>query len=495
MSNEILVAVPGATSVLRFTGTVRVGRAPTNGIIVNHEVVSSEHLELRRTGGGWEVVDLGSTNGTFIDGKSVSRAPLGATTMLQLGPGGPDVRVTIPDFVPSPAATLKVVAQDLIARYFSEDDPDDMSPHTRSMRVAVQEQRARETSGWLKRLRRMRVAVALLVLVAAGAGVTAWVQAKRVETLRLAAGDVFHTIKAIELDMRRLEAETGPNPAIQERRARLEKQYDGLLTTLGIYSDKTPADVQLIYRTVRRLGESEANIPKGFVDEVQKYIARWKKEGAAPLLARASAKEMGPAVAAILLQHHLPREFFYMALQESRLDPRAIGPSTRFGVPKGMWQMIPPTAEAYGLKLGPLQGERAYDPADERHNVTKATNAAARYLEDIYRTDAQASGLLVMASYNMGGTRLVKLIRSMPASPADRNFWALMRTHRKEIPDETYDYVFRVVSAAVIGANPKLFGFDVEPLLGIPSDSIGVVGARTPRQPLPLSMPGWTSSA
>jgi hypothetical protein len=171
-------------------------------------------------------------------------------------------------------------------------------------------------------------------------------------------------------------------------------------------------------------------------------------------------------VAGILGEYHLPREFLYLALQESKLDPRAIGPSTRFGYPKGLWQFIPSTAEAYGLQLGPLQGDPRYDPNDERHDVAKATAAAARYLEDLYTTDAQASGLLVIAAYNMGQTRILPLIRSLPESPSERNFWQLLEKHRSRIPDETYDYVLRVVSAAVIGTDPKLFGFDAAPPLG-----------------------------
>ena len=131
-----------------------------------------------------------------------------------------------------------------------------------------------------------------------------------------------------------------------------------------------------------------------------------------------------------------------------------------------MWQFIPSTAEAYGLKIGPLQGERQFDPLDERHDPEKATGAAARYILDMYTTDAQASGLLVMAAYNWGETRVLKLIRSMPESPSDRNFWALLEKHRDSIPEETYGYVFRIVSAAVIGANPGLFGFDFAPPLG-----------------------------
>ena len=70
-----------------------------------------------------------------------------------------------------------------------------------------------------------------------------------------------------------------------------------------------------------------------------------------------------------------------------------------------------------------------------------------------------------MAAYNMGETRLLRLIRSMPESPSERNFWALLEKHRDGIPDETYNYVYRIVSAAVIGENPGLFGFEFEPPL------------------------------
>jgi membrane-bound lytic murein transglycosylase D len=124
-------------------------------------------------------------------------------------------------------------------------------------------------------------------------------------------------------------------------------------------------------------------------------------------------------------------------------------------------------AETYTLRLGPLRGERAYDPADERHDVTRASEAAAGYLEDLYTTDAKLSGLLVVASYNMGETRMRRIIRSMPDSPADRNLWKLLERHRAEIPAETYEYMFRVLSAAVIAANPQAFGFDLAPLLPI----------------------------
>ena len=127
-----------------------------------------------------------------------------------------------------------------------------------------------------------------------------------------------------------------------------------------------------------------------------------------------------------------------------------------------MWQFIPETAVKYGLHLGPLVDLRRPDPGDDRHHYDKETKAAAAYLKDLFSTDAQASGLLVMACYNWGEDQVLPLVRSMPANPRERNFWQLLEKHREQVPQETYDYVFYIISAAVIGENPRLFGFDFD---------------------------------
>ena len=67
-----------------------------------------------------------------------------------------------------------------------------------------------------------------------------------------------------------------------------------------------------------------------------------------------------------------------------------------------------------------------------------------------------------MASYNWGEDQVLPLIRSMPANPNERNFWRLLSAYREKIPQETFDYVFYIASAAVIGENPRLFGFDFD---------------------------------
>ncbi|MFJ8942137.1 FHA domain-containing protein [Streptomyces sp. NPDC102395] len=50
---------------------LRIGRDPGNGLRLHHDSVSRAHAELRRQGGIWVLRDLGSTNGTTVNGRRV----------------------------------------------------------------------------------------------------------------------------------------------------------------------------------------------------------------------------------------------------------------------------------------------------------------------------------------------------------------------------------------------------------------------------------------
>ena len=60
---------------------------------------SARHAELRQFGGGWILVDLGSSNGTFVNGMRVTEVTLSSQTeqIIQFGPAGPRVRVRVAD--------------------------------------------------------------------------------------------------------------------------------------------------------------------------------------------------------------------------------------------------------------------------------------------------------------------------------------------------------------------------------------------------------------
>ncbi|MET9898746.1 FHA domain-containing protein [Streptomyces sp. NPDC006446] len=50
---------------------LRIGRDPASGLRLNHETVSRVHAELSRQSGVWVLRDLGSTNGTTVNGRRV----------------------------------------------------------------------------------------------------------------------------------------------------------------------------------------------------------------------------------------------------------------------------------------------------------------------------------------------------------------------------------------------------------------------------------------
>ncbi|MGW5847725.1 DUF1707 and FHA domain-containing protein [Streptomyces sp. NPDC055254] len=53
-------------------GALRIGRDPGNGLRLNHETVSRAHAELSLRDGLWVLKDLGSTNGTTVNGRRVT---------------------------------------------------------------------------------------------------------------------------------------------------------------------------------------------------------------------------------------------------------------------------------------------------------------------------------------------------------------------------------------------------------------------------------------
>lgn len=83
-------------------GRVRFGRHPDCEIAFDpHRDIdaSSRHAELRSLESGWVLVDLGSSNGTYVGGHRVTEAPVAENVPfdLEFGPGGPRVRLFVGD--------------------------------------------------------------------------------------------------------------------------------------------------------------------------------------------------------------------------------------------------------------------------------------------------------------------------------------------------------------------------------------------------------------
>jgi hypothetical protein len=450
-----------------------IGREESCELQILSPGISRRHAEVWFEKGRWWIQDLQSANGTFLEGEKIEKVPVGTATRIVLGNG--DATLLLRAETPSAEAqTLREPPPSVsmvIKQYFTPETGEKPGEHTRLIRRAFMRLQSRQKKKYL-------VIIGGVLLVAVLLGGYAWVQRQEMKKQKTLATQIFYDMKALELELARLQekAEAERNQSsldqltqIRNQQAELNRSYDKFLEQLHFYEDSKWSETDKVILHVARLcGECELGMPPEFLAEVYKYIKEWKKtDRMQKALTVARANGYNQTVSRILLEHHLPPQFFYLALQESDYNLKTIGPPTRFGIAKGIWQFIPATAVRYGLKTGPLVGLPQYDPRDERFNFEKATRAAALYLRDIYNTEAQASGLLVMASYNWGERRVVELIEKMPMNPQQRNFWELLRLNRAEIPRQTYDYVFYIFSAAVIGENPALFGFNIEKPLPI----------------------------
>ncbi len=450
-----------------FRTPFRIGRTEETEVCIKNEYVSRVHAGLSYEQGQWWLRDLGSSNGIFVAGARVPAAPIGKSLTFRLGIEGPTV---ILEAEQAKAAAADTTVHRIAERYFAEPSAGEtVGDHTRMVRLAFQTVQKKQKRKYGK------IMAGLLILIVASAAY-AFYEHQQVQQQKAIAENLFYTMKSLDLDIANIERLVMNSQSPQgkeeirkyrDRRKEVERSYDKFLSTMHVYNPKMTEQERLILRVARIFGECELDMPPGFVAEVQNYIAKWQSSARLKNAIRlATQKHYTAPIAQELLDQGLPPQFFYLALQESDFDEYASGPKTRMGVAKGMWQFIPQTAEKYGLHVGPLAEFRRPDPGDDRHHWEKATKAAAQYLKDIYSTDAQASGLLVMASYNWGEDRVITLIQQMPQNPRERNFWRLLAKYGDKFPPETYGYVYSIFSAAVIGENPKLFGFDFDDPLG-----------------------------
>src|SRR5262245_1125856 len=450
------------------------GREQDCGGRIEDGRVSRKHVMVSFDNGRWRFADQNSGNGVFVNGRRVEWAPIDKSVSIRLGPDGPTVNIEVegapqPSLsrsMPPPPVGETMLLDSYAEKYFGSATGDDqVGGRTMMIRRAFSKVQKRQ-----RRLYFLVIGVA--VLAAVGAAIYAYNKQKELERHKAVAEDLFYSMKALDVDIANLEktvADSGNAALIeqvkryQERRRQLESNYDRYLSGLHLYDHALTPQEQLIVRVTRIFGESETAAPPEYLAEVGRYIRAWQSTARfANGVQRAVQMGYTKKIAQEFQRQNLPPQFFYLALQESSFDEVASGKPTRWGIAKGMWQFIPETARRYGLNVGPLVAYQRPDPADDRHKWDKATEAAAKYIKDIYSTDAQASGLLVMASYNWGEMRVINMLRSMPPNPRDRNFWKVLALHRDQVPKETYDYVLNIVSAAVIGENPKLFGFAID---------------------------------
>ena len=182
------------------------------------------------------------------------------------------------------------------------------------------------------------------------------------------------------------------------------------------------------------------DIPVTYNKEVKNWINFYQGNGRKWFKRRLErGNKYLPIMKQSLANRGLPQDLAYIALIESGFSAHAT--STADAV--GYWQFIEPTARRYKLKISWW--------IDERRDFMKSTRAAAGYLGDLYKMFN--SWYLTASAYNMGENRLKRLIKKHQT----RDFWEL--SNKKDFPEETKNYIPKMLAALLISKAPRLYGF------------------------------------
>lgn len=183
---------------------------------------------------------------------------------------------------------------------------------------------------------------------------------------------------------------------------------------------------------VNRLSKIPTTIEMPFNDVTQKFIDMYsnRMRGSVAIMLGSSNFYM-PIFEEALEKYGLPLELKYLPVIESALRPSA---TSRVGA-AGLWQFMIATGKRYGLEVNTL--------VDERRDPVKSSDAAARYLKDLY--DMFGDWGLAIAAYNCGEGNVQKaLLRSGDVEVKD--FWSIYN----KLPRETRGYVPAFIAANYI---------------------------------------------
>jgi membrane-bound lytic murein transglycosylase D len=135
----------------------------------------------------------------------------------------------------------------------------------------------------------------------------------------------------------------------------------------------------------------------------------------------------------------VPQDLLFVAMIESGFDNNSVSSADAVG----MWQFVQVTGDDYGLDVSKW--------ADLRRDPELATDAAGRYLKELY--GKLGSWPLTLAAFNMGYGALLRSLRKYNTN----DFWLLTRLEAG-LPYETTIYVAKVMACAIVAHNLERFG-------------------------------------
>jgi len=351
-SRGLQIIVDNGQSYDFGTGRISIGRDDSCDITLDRSMVSRNHAELNFSKGRIKFADLGSTNGSFLNGNQVQSADINEGDTLVVGEDGPKLTFRL--------------------------------QHKKSRRK--------------KSVNPKAILIPLLIIV-----------------ILVSAGAAYKYVY-------------------------LPRSQEKVVDTKSLNEYVTQRLIQLS----KDLGDEQDEIPLIFVENVVKYINKFTSNlrNWFEISLKRSELHMG-MVRRMLRGAGLPLEFAYLAFVESGYDSSATSPAGA----RGLWQFMPATAGDFGLKV--VKGK-----IDERINAKKSTEAACKYIKQLY--NLYNSYMLAMASYNTGQGRIARALMRMDVIDQNR-FWYLVKNNM--LHNETMDYVPKIMAAMIIATDLERFGF------------------------------------
>ena len=179
---------------------------------------------------------------------------------------------------------------------------------------------------------------------------------------------------------------------------------------------------------IERLQALPTIIEMPYNDVVRSYINMYtgKRRGLVEQMLGLSIYYM-PFFEQALEKEGMPLELKYLPVIESALNPDAVSPAGA----AGLWQFMIGTAKDMGLTVNSL--------VDERRDPIRSSEAAARYLKQLYK--AYGDWSLAIASYNCGPGSVNRALRR--AGGGKKDFWDIYYY----LPSETRGYVPAFITA------------------------------------------------
>ena len=199
---------------------------------------------------------------------------------------------------------------------------------------------------------------------------------------------------------------------------------------LGYQQRYTYPEVPTVYHPeVRRFVTYYGKSRRSFIEEANERRARYL-----------------PVMKEVFNRYGLPAELLNLAHIESRFIPTA---RSRDGSTVGLWQLSRATARNYGLKV--------VGQVDERTDVRKSTEAAARFLASLF--DTFGDWYLAAAAYNSGPARVQRAVDKVGMVDPMDTLDVFQLTSQGALSVTTREFVAKFGALVIIMKDPEKYGF------------------------------------